>query len=71
MLSPYIYFPLFFYSSNKNVILPFSLFNSYFKKYKYKYYNNSFLYYVYLNIIKKTIIIIFIFIFLKLTKLKI
>ena len=67
MLSPYIYFPLIFYSPLKKVILPFNLFYCYFKEYKYKYYNNSFLYYIYLNIIKKTIIIIFIFIFLKIT----
>ena len=64
-LSPYFFYPLYFSLPKKNVILSFSLFCIYFAKYKYKYTQNSFIYYSYIAIINKAILSIFIFIFCK------
>ena len=64
-LSPYFFYPLYFSLPKKNVILSFSLFSIYFAKYKYKYTQNSFIYYSYIAIINKAILSIFIFIFLQ------
>jgi hypothetical protein len=64
-LSPYLFYPLYFITSSKNILISFNLFSFYFKNYKYKYNKNSFFYYIYINIIKKAIFIIFIFIIFK------
>jgi hypothetical protein len=60
-LSPYNFYPLFIISPMKNVILPTNLFYNYLKRYKYKYYKNSFFFYIYINFIKKLILSVFIF----------
>ena len=66
-LSPYFFYPLFLVTPRSNTILSYSLLTTYFQNYKYKYYQNSFFYYIYINIIKKAILVIFIFIVLKIS----
>jgi hypothetical protein len=70
-LAPYFFYPLYFFSSKNNIILPFNFISIYFRNYNYEYYKNNFFYYIYINIIKKIILIIFIVIISKINTYKI
>lgn len=60
-LSPYSFYPISLISPIKKTILPFSLFCQYFKKYKHKYYRNSYLHFLKVNLVKKIIVSMFLF----------
>ena len=61
-LSPYFFFPLYFFSTKFKTVLPFNYLSAYFRNYEYEYGKNDFFYYIYINIIKKIIFTIFVFI---------
>ena len=66
-LSPYFFFPLYFFSTQFKTILPFNYLSTYFRNYEYEYGKNDFFYYIYINIIKKIIFTIFVFIVSKIS----
>jgi len=64
-LSPYYFYPLFFLTPIKNFFLSFSLFSRYSNIAEYKYYENSFIFSLYITIIKKLFFNLFLFFSLK------